>query len=81
MALNPRHPVAQVPRQAMGVAVQAARRRANGTEIMEISEAYALTVPVWSSAELAGFDAKTVARYVTVWHSGGSAGVGGLAVR
>jgi len=40
-------------------------------EIMEILEAYDLTRCAWSAAELAGCDAKTIARYVTVRDAGG----------
>ena len=35
-------------------------------EIMEIFEAYDLTGTAWSAAQLAGCDAKTVARYVKI---------------
>ena len=40
-------------------------------EIMEILEAYDLTGCAWSAAELAGCDAKTIARYVQVRDRGG----------
>jgi len=40
-------------------------------EIMEILEAFDLTRCAWSAAELAGCDAKTVARYVRVRDRGG----------
>jgi transposase len=40
-------------------------------EIMEILEAFDLTRCAWSAAELAGVDAKTVARYVAVRDAGG----------
>jgi transposase len=40
-------------------------------EIMEILEAFDLTRCAWSAAELAGCDAKTVARYVAVRDAGG----------
>ena len=35
-----------------------------GREIMEIFEAFDLTGTAWSAAQLTGYDAKTVARYV-----------------
>ena len=38
----------------------------SGREIMEISEAFDLTGTAWSAAQLAGCDAKTVARYAAV---------------
>jgi transposase len=40
-------------------------------EIMEIFEAFDLTRCVWSAAELAGCDAKTVNRYVAIRDAGG----------
>jgi len=40
-------------------------------EIMEILEAYDLTGCAWSAAELAGCDAKTITRYVSVRDRGG----------
>ena len=40
-------------------------------EIMEILEAYDLTGCAWSAAELAGCDAKTITRYVSVRDNGG----------
>ena len=43
----------------------------SGREIMEIFEAFDLTGTAWSAAELAGCDAKTVARYVAVRDAGG----------
>jgi transposase len=43
----------------------------SGREIMEIFEAYDLTGTAWSAAQLAGCDAKTVARYVAVREAGG----------
>ena len=43
----------------------------SGREIMEIFEAFDLTGTAWSAAELAGCDAKTVARYVAVREAGG----------
>lgn len=43
----------------------------SGREIMEILEAFDLTATAWSAAQLAGCDAKTVARYVAVRDSGG----------
>jgi transposase len=44
----------------------------SGREIMEIFEAYDLTGTAWSAAQLAGCDAKTVARYVQVRDAGGN---------
>ena len=38
----------------------------SGREIMEIFEAFDLTGTAWSAEQLAGCDAKTVARYVAV---------------
>jgi transposase len=43
----------------------------SGREIMEILEAFDLTGTAWSAAELAGCDAKTVARYVAIRDGGG----------
>ena len=43
----------------------------SGREIVEIFEAYDLTGTAWSAAQLAGCDAKTVARYVAVREAGG----------
>ena len=43
----------------------------SGREIMEIFEAFDLTGTAWSAAQLAGCDAKTVARYVAVRDAGG----------
>jgi transposase len=43
----------------------------SGREIMEIFEAFDLTGTAWSAAQLAGCDAKTVARYVAVRDGGG----------
>jgi transposase len=43
----------------------------SGREIMKIFEAFDLTGTAWSAAELAGCDAKTVARYVAVRDAGG----------
>ncbi len=43
----------------------------SGREIMEIFEAFDLTGTAWSAAELAGCDAKTVARYVAIRDAGG----------
>ena len=43
----------------------------SGREIMEILEAFDLTGTAWSAAQLAGCDAKTVARYVAVREPGG----------
>jgi hypothetical protein len=43
----------------------------SGREIMEIFEAFDLTGTAWSAAQLAGCDAKTVARYVAVREAGG----------
>jgi transposase len=43
----------------------------SGREIMEIFEAYDLTSTAWSAGELAGCDAKTVARYVAIREAGG----------
>jgi len=43
----------------------------SGREIMEILEAFDLTGTAWSAAQLAGCDAKTVARYVAVRQAGG----------
>ena len=43
----------------------------SGMEIMEIFDAYDLTGCAWSAAELAGCDAKTVARYVAIRKAGG----------
>jgi hypothetical protein len=42
----------------------------SGREIMEILEAYDLTATPWSAAQLAGCDAKTVARYVAIRDAG-----------
>ena len=42
-----------------------------GREVMEIFEAFDLTGTAWSAAQLAGCDAKTVARYVAVRQAGG----------
>ena len=42
-----------------------------GREIMEIFEAFDLTGTAWSAAQLTGYDAKTVARYVAVREAGG----------
>jgi hypothetical protein len=44
----------------------------SGREIMEIFEAFDLTGTAWSAAQLAGCDAKTVARYVGVRRGLGS---------
>ena len=50
----------------------------SGREIMEIFEAFDLTGMAWSAAQLAGCDAKTVARYVAIREAGGDpAGEGG----
>lgn len=38
----------------------------SGREIIKIFEAFDLTGTAWSAAQLAGCDAKTVARYVAV---------------
>jgi hypothetical protein len=38
----------------------------SGREIMEIFEAFDLTGTAWSAAQLTGYDAKTVARYVAI---------------
>ena len=43
----------------------------SGREIAEIFEAFDLTGTAWSAAQLAGCDAKTVARYVAVRDAGG----------
>jgi hypothetical protein len=43
----------------------------SGREIMEIFEAYDLTGTAWSAAQLAGCDAKSVARYVAVRDAAG----------
>jgi len=43
----------------------------SGGEIAEIFEAYDLTGTAWSATQLAGCDAKTVARYVAVREAGG----------
>src|SRR5205814_292874 len=43
----------------------------SGREIMEIFEAFDLTGTAWSAAQLAGCDAKTVARYVAIRDAGG----------
>ena len=43
----------------------------SGREIVEIFEAFDLTGTAWSAAQLAGCDAKTVARYVAVREAGG----------
>jgi transposase len=43
----------------------------SGREIMEIFEAYDLTGTAWSASQLAGCDAKTVARYVEIRAAGG----------
>jgi hypothetical protein len=43
----------------------------SGREIMEIFEAFDLTGTAWSAGQLAGCDAKTVARYVAVRDAGG----------
>jgi transposase len=43
----------------------------SGREIMEIFEAFDLTGTAWSAAQLAGCDAKTVARYVALRDGGG----------
>jgi transposase len=43
----------------------------SGGEIMEIFEAFDLTGTAWSAAQLAGCDAKTVARYVAIRDGGG----------
>ena len=43
----------------------------SGREIMEIFEAFDLTGTAWSAAQLAGCDAKTVARYVAIREAGG----------
>jgi hypothetical protein len=43
----------------------------SGREIMEIFEAFDLTGTAWSAAQLAGYDAKTVARYVAIREAGG----------
>ena len=43
----------------------------SGREVMEILEAFDLTGTAWSAAQLAGCDAKTVARYVVVREAGG----------
>jgi transposase len=43
----------------------------SGREIVNILEAFDLTGTAWSAAELAGCDAKTVARYVAVRDAGG----------
>ena len=43
----------------------------SGREIMEIFEAFDLTGTAWSAAQLTGYDAKTVARYVAVREAGG----------
>ena len=42
-----------------------------GREIMEIFEAFDLTGTAWSAAQLTGYDAKTVARYVAIREAGG----------
>ncbi len=42
-----------------------------GREIVEIFEAFDLTGTAWSAAQLAGCDAKTIARYVAVREAGG----------
>ena len=43
----------------------------SGREVMEIFEAFDLTGTAWSAAQLAGCDAKTVARYVAAREAGG----------
>ena len=43
----------------------------SGREIMEIFEAFDLTGTAWPAAQLAGCDAKTVARYAAVREAGG----------
>jgi len=43
----------------------------SGREIMEIFEAFDLTGTAWSAAQLTGYDAKTVARYVAIREAGG----------
>jgi transposase len=43
----------------------------SGREIMEIFEAFDLTGTAWSAGQLAGCDAKTVAKYVAVREAGG----------
>src|ERR1700727_530994 len=43
----------------------------SGREIMEIFEAFDLTGTAWSAAQLTGYDAKTVARYVAIRDAGG----------
>src|SRR5512140_2327309 len=43
----------------------------SGREIVEIFEAFDLTGTAWSAAQLAGCDAKTVARNVAVREAGG----------
>ena len=48
----------------------------SGREIMEIFEAFDLTGTAWSAAQLTGYDAKTVARYVAIREAGGIAGPG-----
>jgi hypothetical protein len=42
----------------------------SGREVVEIFEAFDLTGTDWSAAQLAGCDAKTVARYVAVREAG-----------
>jgi transposase len=44
----------------------------SGMEIMEIFDAYDLTGCAWSAADLAGCDAKTVARYIAIRDAGGN---------
>jgi hypothetical protein len=43
----------------------------SGREIMEIFDAFDLTGTAWSAAQLAGCDAKTVARYMAIREAGG----------
>ena len=43
----------------------------SGREIMEIFEAFDLAGTAWPAAQLTGYDAKTVASYVTIRESGG----------
>ena len=43
----------------------------SGREIMEIFEAFDLTGTAWPAAQLTGYDAKTVARYVAIREAGG----------
>lgn len=43
----------------------------SGREIAEVFEAFDLTGTAWPAAQLAGCDAKTVARYVAIREAGG----------